>query len=171
MSHSKASHVVSAIAGVLIVGQFVLIFFFSIPGTLGLRILGYGLWGLCIIFGWLPIFTLKKYGGVPKGKSYMRTEKLVTKGIFSVVRHPQYLCMPLMPVALALLSQHWIVIALGIPAFSLGIISIIGADKEGIEKFGAEYREYMKKVPGFNILLGLGRRIFTTFRAGHSRMK
>jgi protein-S-isoprenylcysteine O-methyltransferase Ste14 len=35
---------------------------------------------------------------------------------------------------------------------------LIKADKDGIEKFGDEYRAYMKKVPRANFLLGLTRR-------------
>lgn len=139
------------------VGQIVLLFFFSVPGIPVLRILGHCLWALCCLLGVLPIVTLKLYGGVHKGESYMKTTRLVTRGIFGIVRHPQFLCMPLIPTALALLSQHWIVIALGVPAFILGIASIVGADRDGIEKFGDEYRTYMKEVPGFNLPLGLWR--------------
>jgi protein-S-isoprenylcysteine O-methyltransferase Ste14 len=150
----KAAFISSGLAGIFIVTQFILIFFFSIPGLLILRIMGYCLWGLCIILGCAPVYTFRKYGAVPKGQNYMLTEKLVTQGIFAIVRHPQFLCMPLMPVALTLISQHWIVITIDVPALVLGIISIQGADEGGIEKFGDEYREYMKRVPGFNIILG-----------------
>ncbi|MBN1410363.1 MAG: isoprenylcysteine carboxylmethyltransferase family protein [Spirochaetales bacterium] len=155
-----ASHIISAIAGAFIVAQFILIFFFPIEGILFLKILGYILWGIIIILGWLPIYTFKKYGGVEKGKSYIRTTKLVTRGIYAIVRHPQFLAFPLMNVSLMLLSQHWIVLALGIPGIVLSCLSTMGADQNGIEKFGDEYREYMKKVPGMNIFLGLWRYLF-----------
>ena len=61
------SHIISIIAGIFVVAQFILIFFFSINGIFILRILGYILWGFIIILGWLPIYTFKKYGGVEKG--------------------------------------------------------------------------------------------------------
>lgn len=151
------SHILSAIAGAFIVAQFVLIFFFSIEGIFILKICGYILWGIIIILGWLPIYTFKKYGGVKKGENYMKTTKLVTKGIYSIIRHPQFLALPLIGISLMLISQHWIVIVLGIPATILGYLSSIGTDKYCLEKFGNEYKEYMKRVPAMNIFLGLWR--------------
>jgi protein-S-isoprenylcysteine O-methyltransferase Ste14 len=151
------SHITSSIAGIFIIAQFILIFFFSIHGILILRILGFILWVLTIILGWLPIYTLKKYGGVQKGEAYVKTSTLVTTGIYAIVRHPQYLAFPLMNVALALISQHWIVILTSIPGLLFSIISIIGMDKYCIEKFGDEYQEYIKQVPGMNIVAGVWR--------------
>jgi len=154
------SHILSTIASVFIVAQFILIFFFSIKEILFLKVFGYILWGVIIILGWLPIYTLKKYGGVEKGKNYMKTTKIVTKGIYAILRHPQFLAMPLISISLMFISQHWIVLLLGIPAVVLSYISTIGTDKYCIEQFGNEYKEYMRRVPGMNILLGLWRRIF-----------
>ena len=151
------SHIISTIAGIFVVAQFILIFFFSIKGIFILKILGYILWGLTIILGWLPIYTFKKYGGVEKGKSYVKTNKLVTNGIYSIIRHPQFLAFPLMNIALMMISQHWIILLLGFPGVVLSYLSTVGTDKYCIEKFGNEYKEYMKKVPGMNILIGLWR--------------
>ena len=92
---NNKSYVLSAIAGIFIVAQFILTFFFSIKGIFILKIFGYILWGIIIILGWLPIYTFKKYGGVEKGKSYIKTSKLVTTGIYSIIRHHQFLAMPL----------------------------------------------------------------------------
>ena len=157
---NNKSYVLSAIAGIFIVAQFILTFFFSIKGIFILKIFGYILWGIIIILGWLPIYTFKKYGGVEKGKSYIKTSKLVTTGIYSIIRHPQFLAMPLMSIALMLISQHWIILLLGIPAVILSYISTIGTDKYCLEKFGDKYKEYMKRVPGMNIFLGLWRLLF-----------
>ena len=65
------------------------------------------------------------------------------KGIYSIIRHPQFLAMPLISISLMFISQHWIVLLLGIPAVLLSYISTIGTDKYCIEKFGDEYKEYM----------------------------
>jgi protein-S-isoprenylcysteine O-methyltransferase Ste14 len=54
-----------------------------------------------------------------------------------------------------LLFQHWIVILLGIPVIPLTYIDLLKADKDGIEKFGDEYKAYMKRVPRANFLLGI----------------
>jgi len=111
-----------------------------------------------IIFGTLPVFEFRKKGGVRKGQSYIHTTKLVDTGIYSVVRHPQYVTFILWAIAGMLLFQHWIIILLGIPIFPLTYIDLIKADKDAIEKFGDDYKAYMKKVPRANFLLGIIRR-------------
>ena len=89
------------------------------------------------------------------GKSYIHTTQLVDTGIFSIVRHPQYVTFILWAIAGMLLFQHWIVILLGIPILPFTYIDLIKADKDAIEKFGDEYKAYMKRVPRANFLLGI----------------
>ena len=108
-----------------------------------------------IIFGVLPVIEFRKKGRVRKGQSYIHTTKLVDTGIYSVVRHPQYVTFILFAIAGMLLFQHWIIILLGIPIIPLTYIDLIRADKDAIEKFGDEYKAYMKKVPRSNFLLGI----------------
>ena len=108
-----------------------------------------------IIFGVLPIFEFRKKGEVKKGQNYTHTTKLVDTGIYSIVRHPQYVTYLMWAIAGMLLFQHWIVVLLGIPIFPLMHIDLGKADEEAVEKFGNEYRNYMKKVPRANFLLGL----------------
>jgi len=64
----------------------------------------------------------------------------------------------LFAIAGMLLFQHWIVILLGVPIIPLTYVDSIKADKDAIEKFGDDYRAYMKKVPRANFLLGVIRR-------------
>jgi protein-S-isoprenylcysteine O-methyltransferase Ste14 len=108
-----------------------------------------------MVFGMLPVFEFRKKGGVRKGQSYIHTTKLVDTGIYSVVRHPQYVTFILFAIAGMLLFQHWIIILLGIPVIPLTYIDLIKADKDAIEKFGDKYKAYMKKVPRANFLLGI----------------
>ena len=112
-----------------------------------------------IVFGWLPVTEFRKKGRVEKGKSYIHTTKLVDTGIYSIIRHPQYITFIMWATAGMLLFQHWFIILLGIPVFPLTYIDLVKADKEAIEKFGEEYRAYMKKVPRANFLLGFLRLI------------
>jgi len=107
------------------------------------------------VFGMLPTFEFRKKGGVQKGKSYVHTTKLVDTGIYSIVRHPQYVTFIMFAIAGMFLFQHWIVICLGIPVIPLMYIDLIKADEDGIKKFGAEYKKYMKKVPRANFLIGI----------------
>jgi protein-S-isoprenylcysteine O-methyltransferase Ste14 len=108
-----------------------------------------------IVFGWLPVTEFRKKGRVKKGRSYIHTTKLVDTGIYSVVRHPQFVTFILWAIAGMLLFQHWIIIILGIPIIPLTYIDLIRADKASIEKFGDDYKTYMKKVPRANFLLGI----------------
>ena len=112
-----------------------------------------------IVFGMLPVMELRRKGGVDKGKSYIHTTKLVDTGIYSVVRHPQYVTFIMWAIAGMLLFQHWIIILLGVPIIPLTYIDLIGADKDAIEKFGDDYKAYMKKVPRANFLLGIIRHL------------
>jgi len=111
-----------------------------------------------LVFGWLPVIEFRKKGGVRREKSYIHTTKLVDTGIYSIVRHPQYVTFILWAVAGMLLFQHWIVVLLGILIFPLTYIDLIRADRDAIEKFGDDYKAYMKKVPRANFLLGIIRR-------------
>jgi protein-S-isoprenylcysteine O-methyltransferase Ste14 len=110
-----------------------------------------------LIFGMLPTFEFRKKGGVKKGKSYIHTTKLVDTGIYSIVRHPQYITFIMFAIAGIFLFQHWIVIFLGIPVIPLTYADLLNADKEGIKKFGDDYKKYMKKVPRANFLIGIVR--------------
>jgi protein-S-isoprenylcysteine O-methyltransferase Ste14 len=111
-----------------------------------------------MILGMLPVFEFRKKGGVREGQSYIHTTKLVDTGIYSVVRHPQYVTFIMWAISGMLLFQHWIVILLGVPIIPLTYIDLIKADKDAIEKFGDDYKAYMKKVPRANFLLGIIRR-------------
>lgn len=118
--------------------------------------LGVGLYVFSgILFGLFPVLEFHRKGGVGKGQSYTQTTKLVDTGIYSVVRHPQYVTFMLFAIAGMLLFQHWIIILLGVPIFPLTYIDLIKADKDAIKKFGDNYKAYMKKVPRANFLLGL----------------
>jgi protein-S-isoprenylcysteine O-methyltransferase Ste14 len=117
---------------------------------------GVGLYSVSgMIFGLLPIFEFRRKGGVQKGKSYIHTTKLVDTGIYSIVRHPQYVTFMLWAIAGMLLFQHWIVICLGLLIFPFTYLDLLHADKEGLEKFPDEYKRYMERVPRANFLLGI----------------
>ena len=111
------------------------------------------------IFGMLPVIEFRKKGGVKKGKSYINTTKLVDTGIYSIVRHPQYVTFMLWAFAGMLLFQHWIIILLGIPIIPLTYFDLIRADKRLIEKFGDDYRRYMLRVPRTNFVFGIVRHL------------
>lgn len=116
--------------------------------------LGWVILWVSAVFGWLPIFTFKKWGGVPKGKSYLHTTVLVDRGVYAIVRHPQYLAGILISLALPLITQHWAVAGLGIVTAAIYYLNTFDEEASVIEKFGDQYREYMQRVPRVNFLLG-----------------
>ena len=108
-----------------------------------------------IVFGWLPVIEFRKKGKVKDGESYIHTTQIVDTGIYSIVRHPQYVTFMLWAIAGILLFQHWIVILLGFPVFPVTYIDLIRADEDAIKKFGDNYKAYMKRVPRANFLVGI----------------
>jgi len=158
---SWKDHAPATFSSVLFISQIV-VGIYLLSEVLQNEILAYIGVGLYVfsgfIFGALPVFEFRKKGGVRKGQSYIHTTKLVDTGIYSVVRHPQYVNFILFAIAGILLFQHWIVILLGLPIIPLTYIDLIKADNDAIEKFGGDYEAYMKKVPRANFLLGIIRR-------------
>jgi protein-S-isoprenylcysteine O-methyltransferase Ste14 len=147
-------------AGILIVAQYILAFFvLRLPGLKALQWMGWGVWVLSLVFAFGPVFILRQRGGVEKGKSYVHTTKLVDTSLYAIVRHPQYLGGILLNLALMLLAQHWLVILVGVACAGLISWDMRAADREGLEKFGEEYRRYMQRVPRANFLLGLVRQV------------
>ncbi|MGB2964759.1 MAG: isoprenylcysteine carboxylmethyltransferase family protein [Anaerolineales bacterium] len=108
------------------------------------------------IFGWLPIFTFRARGKI-EGRSYINTTVLVDSGVYSIVRHPQYLAGILLNIALPLITFHWLVIVLGIIAWVITYLNTFDEEEDNIDKFGEEYQVYQEKVPRLNFLLGLYR--------------
>ena len=126
--------------------------------------IGYGFWILGAVFGIVPIIQFRLQGGVRKKDSYVKTTKLVTTGLYAIVRHPQYLAGILISIALAFMSQHWVVISLVLPPIVLTYIDTYNAEKGIIEKFGEEYEEYRKQVPRLTPLYGLLKLIIRKIR-------
>ena len=108
-------------------------------------------------FGMFPILEFRKHGGVKKGKSYVHTTKIVRTGIYSIIRHPQYVTWMLFAIAGMLLFQHYIIIIIGLPIFLLTYIDLLRADNRLIKKFGEDYKTYMNQVPRANVILGIYR--------------
>jgi protein-S-isoprenylcysteine O-methyltransferase Ste14 len=151
-------YILSCIWGPLLIAQIILVLFLGFYNAAGITVLlytGWFIWVLSIIFGWLPIFVLKKQGGVDKGKSYVHTKTLVTTGLYSIVRHPQYTAGILFSLALILVSQSGLIVLIGAIVIILLYIDIIIADQHELAKFGEDYERYMKHVPRTNFILGI----------------
>jgi protein-S-isoprenylcysteine O-methyltransferase Ste14 len=158
---SWKDHVPATFSSILFISQ-IIVGIYLLSEISQIEILAYAGVGLYVssgmILGLLPVFEFRKKGGVQKGQSYIHTTKLVDTGIYSVVRHPQYVTYIMWAFSGMLLFQHWIVILIGVPVIPLTYIDLIKADKACTERFGDDYKAYMKKVPRTNFLLGIIRR-------------
>lgn len=153
---SKKSIILAVILTTLAVGQLVLSFLlYNNNGRPIFRNVGWVVLWLSAVFGWLPIYTFKKWGGVSKGKSYIQTTTLVDRGIYAVVRHPQYLAGMLIAVGLILIAQHWLVAVLGVVALVIYYVDTYEEEASAIEKFGENYVKYRELVPRLNFIAGI----------------
>lgn len=125
--------------------------------VLFLEYIGVAVFILSGIFGMAPVIMFPKKGGVSKGKSFVYTTKVVDSGIYAIMRHPQYSSFILWAIAAMLLFQNIVVIVLGLPIFILIYYDMMKEEKRNINKFGESYKQYMKRVPRVNFLLGLYR--------------
>lgn len=104
---------------------------------------------ICIPFlipgAWLAIKAVK--GTTLKVAETHRTEKIVTTGVYSIVRHPQYLGGLLAHLGISLLLSA--LYSLLFTSLMLVLIYLISKkeEQELIREFGKEYERYKKKVP------------------------
>jgi protein-S-isoprenylcysteine O-methyltransferase Ste14 len=121
-------------------------------------IVGWIVWAIGMVLVMAPIILFPRRGGVPKGKSFVYTTRLVDTGLYAIVRHPQYLGGILsIFVATPLFYPHWLFLVLGIPGVAILYLSAGEEEKKLIERFGNDYLAYMKRVPRINIFLGIFR--------------
>jgi len=152
-----------AVWGIALAAQIAFLFLLPAGSIPWLRYAGWGVFGLSALLGWIPILAFRLRGGVAKRRSYVHTTKLVTTGLYSIVRHPQYLAGDYIAVAVMCITQHWAAFLAGGVAILTNRLSMIKADKDLIGKFGDAYRTYMKHVPRASIAIGLWRRVRKRF--------
>jgi protein-S-isoprenylcysteine O-methyltransferase Ste14 len=151
----KRNAITSTILTISAVGQIILAFIlYDAHANTAIRTIGWVILWISAVFGWLPVYTLKRRGS-PEGRGYVRTTVLVDRGIYAVVRHPQYLAGMLMGVALSLIAQHWIVAILGLTVIISLYLGIYDEERSAIAKFGASYERYRESVPKINVIVGL----------------
>ena len=127
------------------------------PGYyLPLHITAWIAWAIGMVLIIAPIVLFPRRGGVPKGKSFVHTTRLVDTGIYAIVRHPQYTG-GIYAIFLTnfLANPHWLFGVLGVAGTVAAYIGCREEDQHLIEKFGDEYVGYMRKVPRMNFTLGI----------------
>jgi protein-S-isoprenylcysteine O-methyltransferase Ste14 len=76
--------------------------------------------------------------------------KLVTGGVYQIVRHPIYAAMLGKLLATGLILSHWLVLIIAVVIFIIGTkIRTVAEEKLLRDAFPDEYNEYAAKVPAF----------------------
>lgn len=87
--------------------------------------------------------------GITPTSATRKQHTLVTHGPYRWVRHPLYTVGSSLFISFGMMADNWFIAALGILAFILMAIRTPKEEANLIEKFGDDYREYMKRTGAF----------------------
>ncbi len=111
--------------------------------------------GFYSIFGWLGLahgrhmshLTLAMRMGVPELSRTEGRKTLVRDGIYGMVRHPVYLSTAVGGIAYALIVNYLGAYILVVSALPVFYVLTVLEERELIDRFGEEYRQYQREVP------------------------
>jgi len=112
---------------------------------------------LAVMFALPPFFHLKRFGKPDKGDAYFSTTRVVDIGVYSVVRHPQYIGYSLLLLGFACLDPHWSLIVFAAGALFFFYLQAIFEERYCSMHLGSDYDDYKNRTPRFNFVLGLFR--------------
>jgi len=124
-----------------------------------LRILGFALYGPAAILVIGSIIQLHRKGQAKEENALTEygTTAVVDSGVYRLVQHPMWLGTIIWSIALMAVSQSVIGIVMGVTAANLFRLAAIKEREFNIKRFGEAYREYIERVPMWNIFAGLRR--------------
>ena len=112
-----------------------------------IRWLGVGV-GIFCVLGIYWLFS-SIGSGISPTSATRQQHHLVTNGPYRWVRHPLYTVGSSMFISFGMMADNWFIAALGVLAFIGMAIRTPKEEANLIEKFGNEYREYMKQTGRF----------------------
>ncbi len=104
--------------------------------------------GILCVFGIYWLFSSIGSGITPTSAT-RKQHVLSTSGPYRWVRHPLYTIGSMLFISFGMMADIWFIAALGILTFILMAIRTPKEEANLIEKFGDEYREYMKHTGRF----------------------
>ena len=131
-----------------------------------LSYLGVAILVLAVLFIFPPFVLLRQHGHVEARHQYMETHYVVDRGVYGVIRHPQYLGYMLLVLGFMLLSQHPLTSALGCVSIAFFYLQASQEERFLVSHLGVQYREYCKRVPRFNVIAGIVRYVLRRIRSG-----
>ena len=111
------------------------------------------IWGLVVylIFSWIQIWAFKSLGeSYSQDVMILRNHRLVTKGPFRIIRHPQYLSQILIDLGGGIATLSYIVLPLALIEIPLLILRALLEEKLLQKNFKESFSAYKKK-SGFMI--------------------
>jgi protein-S-isoprenylcysteine O-methyltransferase Ste14 len=119
-----------------------------------LKIIGFILFIPSFYLEWTS-HEMLKHKANPEGGKLDATTVFVDSGIYSTVRQPMTLGMAVWSIALILVFQSLLSLTLGLACVLSFWLSATKEGEHNISKFGEAYKEYMQKVPMWDVLNGL----------------
>lgn len=104
--------------------------------------------GILCAFGIYWLFSSIGSGITPTSAT-RKEHKLATNGIYKYIRHPLYTIGSSFIISFGIMADNWFIALFGILAFILMAIRTPKEEANLVEKFGDEYREYMKRTGRF----------------------
>ena len=104
--------------------------------------------GVFCTFGVYWLFSSIGSGITPTSAT-RKQHQLVTSGPYRWVRHPLYTVGSSLFIAFGMMADNWFIAALGLLAFIAMAARTPKEEANLIEKFGDEYRDYMKQTGRF----------------------
>jgi protein-S-isoprenylcysteine O-methyltransferase Ste14 len=126
------------------------VMFLSIPLPDWFRLIMVGIASLSILLTLWSWRTLGKnwvHCLDPSEFQHRKTTTLVTSGPYHYVRHPMYLGAFTFLIAQALVAANWLILLPALVTTTLFYMQIGKEEAMLIDRFGNQYREYMKKTP------------------------
>ncbi len=112
-----------------------------------IRWLGVGIGILCV-FGIYWLFSSIGTGITPVSAT-RKEHSLSTSGPYRWIRHPLYTIGSSFYLSFGLIADNWFIVVMGIAAFIVMAIRTPKEEANLVEKFGDEYRQYMKRTGRF----------------------
>ena len=123
------------------------------PCIMSLRIIGLILYIPAVLL-LASAFIILRRKGKPKDV-WEQTTVIIDSGVLRIVRHPLYLGVAIWAVGLMLVFQSVLSTVLGTATIFCYWMASKKEDQFNINKFGDEYKNYMRNVPGWNFIKGL----------------
>lgn len=147
MRREVKNSILMGAVGVSLFLNIIAINFFSHPTVKELTFAGWIMLGIGALLYVLSVILLRRKG----------VNSIVSSGIYGVIRHPMYLGVMAIFFSHIFFGQNWTVAASAIVAFCCCYLTVLSDEQRNIEKFGDDYKHYMRKVPRMNIMIGVVR--------------